>query len=42
VPLDTLVKDPPAGAVTSMMLVTVLMGGSVMVIVTPEGYAGKD
>jgi hypothetical protein len=41
VPLETLVKDPPVGAVTSMMLVTVSMGGSVMVMVAPEGYAGK-
>jgi hypothetical protein len=39
VPLDTLVKDPPVGAVTSMMLVTVLIGGSVMVTVAPEGSA---
>lgn len=41
-PLETLVKDPPVGAVTSMILVTVLIGGSVTVIVAPEGYAGKS
>ena len=38
-PLDTLVKDPPVGAVTSMMLVTVSIGGLVIVTVAPEGSA---
>jgi hypothetical protein len=42
VPLDTLVKDPPVGAVISMMLVTVSIGGSVMVIVAPEEHAEKS
>jgi hypothetical protein len=41
VSLDTLVKDPPVGAVTSIKLVTVLMGGSVMVTVAPEESAGE-
>lgn len=41
-PLDTLVKDPPVGAVTSITLVTVLIGGSVMVMVAPEESARND
>jgi len=41
VPLDTLVKDPPVGAVTSMVLVTVSIGGLVMVTIAPEESAGK-
>lgn len=38
-PLEILVKDPPVGAVTTITLVTVSTGGSVMVIVAPEDNA---
>jgi hypothetical protein len=41
VPLDTLVKDPPVGAVTSMVLVTVSIGGLVTVTTAPEESAEK-
>jgi hypothetical protein len=41
VPLETLVKDPPVGAVTSMVLVTVSIGGLVTVTIAPEESAEK-
>jgi hypothetical protein len=41
VPLETLVKDPPVGAVTSMVLVAVSIGGLVTVTIAPEESAEK-